>query len=109
MARARWAENLVAEWCRRNGYTILARNWTVRGGELDIVAYRDGTVVVCEVKARATAAFGDPLEAMTELKIARVRRAGHEYVRRETNGRVRVRFDMASVLGTELTVHIDAF
>lgn len=81
----------------------------MRGGELDVVAHRDGTVVVCEVKARATDAFGDPTEAMTPQKIARVRRAGFEFVRRECPGRVRVRFDMASVLGTTLTMHLDAF
>lgn len=109
MARARWAEQLVADWYVRRGWTILARNWTMRGGELDVVAMRDGVVAVCEVKARASSAYGDPLEAMTELKVARVRRAGHEFVRRECPGFVQLRFDMASVLGTELTVHVDAF
>lgn len=99
----------MADWYVRNGWTVIARNWTMRGGELDVVAFRDGVVAVCEVKARATSAYGDPLEAMTDLKIMRVRRAGFEFVRRECPGRVRVRFDMASVLGTELTVHVDAF
>ena len=81
----------------------------MRGGELDVVARRDDVVAVCEVKARASNAYGDPLEAMTDLKMARVRRAGFEFVRRECAGRVRVRFDMASVLGTVLTMHPDSF
>ena len=39
------------------GYTILARNWRVRSGELDIVA-RDGrTLVFVEVKTRRRSGF----------------------------------------------------
>ena len=81
----------------------------MRGGELDVVAVRDRVVAVCEVKARASDAYGHPLEAMTATKMARVRRAGFEFVRRECPGRVRVRFDIASVLGTELTMFPDSF
>jgi len=48
----------------------------MRGGELDVVARLGNIIAVCEVKARATNNFGSPLEAMTELKQQRVRRAG---------------------------------
>ncbi|MFM9123149.1 MAG: YraN family protein, partial [Actinomycetota bacterium] len=38
MARAKWAENLVADLYAREGFEIVARNWHCRDGELDIVA-----------------------------------------------------------------------
>ena len=42
-----------AEWYYRlHGYRILARNFRVRGGELDLVARRGKTVVFAEVKTR---------------------------------------------------------
>ena len=37
---------------------IVARNWRCKRGELDVVACKDGVLVVCEVKARASNAFG---------------------------------------------------
>jgi putative endonuclease len=84
-------------------------NWTMRGGELDVVARRENLVVVCEVKARATNAFGSPLEAMTPVKQQRVRRAGYAFVRTLNESGLTVRFDIASVLGTTIEIFEDAF
>ena len=113
LARARWAEDLVAAWYRTHGYDILARNWTMRGGELDVVARRGSLIVVCEVKARATTQFGAPMEAITEQKAMRVRRAGHaflrEYLADNPSERLRLRFDVATVLGTQLEVFENFF
>ena len=85
----------------------------MRGGEIDIVATRGTVIVVCEVKARASAAFGDPLDAMTPRKIQRVQRAGHAFLRdwKHLTGErnLRLRFDAASVLGTRLEVIEDCF
>ena len=61
MARARWAEDLVASTYQRDGYEIIARNWHCREGELDIVAVlqesKDKIIVVVEVRARASNCF----------------------------------------------------
>ena len=84
-------------------------NWTMRGGELDVVARRGNVVVVCEVKARASNAFGSPLEAMTPLKQQRVRRAGFAFVRTLSESGITLRFDIASMLGTTLEIFEDAF
>jgi putative endonuclease len=84
-------------------------NWTMRGGELDVVVRQGHLIVVCEVKARATAAFGTPLEAMTSIKQERVRRAGFAFVRQLNERGLRVRFDVAAVLGTTLEIHEDVF
>jgi putative endonuclease len=81
----------------------------MRGGELDVVARRGQLIVVCEVKARATAEYGSPLEAMTPLKQQRVRRAGFAFVRQLNERGIRVRFDVASVLGTTLEIYEDVF
>jgi putative endonuclease len=85
----------------------------MRGGELDVIARRDDVVVVCEVKARANADFGAPLEAITAQKVSRVQRAGHaffkEYRQLNPDGRLRLRFDVATVLGTRLEVFENFF
>ena len=109
LARARWAERRAAQWYSQHGFTVIAMNWTMRGGELDVVARRENLVVVCEVKARATNAFGSPLEAMTPVKQQRVRRAGYAFVRTLNESGLTVRFDVASVLGTTIEIFEDAF
>ena len=109
LARARWAEQLAAKWYREQGFEILAMNWTMRGGELDVVARKENLVVICEVKARATDAFGSPLDAITPLKQQRVRRAGFAFLRTSQITGVHVRFDVAAVLGTQLHMHTDIF
>lgn len=88
---------------------MIARNWTVRGGELDVVARKGSLVVVCEVKARASDAFGTALEAMTPVKIARVRRAGFRFVAAMREPGLSVRFDVATMTGTRLEIIHDAF
>ncbi len=111
-ARAQWAEELVARWYTSHGFTVVARNWTMRGGELDIVAHADNVLVVCEVKARASSQFGDPIEAITPRKVARVQRAGYAFLaewKQQHSSFCTLRFDVATVLGTHLEVHENFF
>ena len=109
LARARWAEELVARWYRQQGFDILAMNWRMYGGELDVVARRNNLLVVCEVKARANHAFGSPAEALSSRKQQLVRRAGRTFIASHALSGCRVRYDLACVTGTKLEVHFDAF
>ena len=52
LARGAQAEDYVASELTNDGYRLLARNWRGGGGELDIVAIRDGCLRFVEVKAR---------------------------------------------------------
>ena len=116
VARGKWAEDLVSRWYEQQGYVIVARNWRCRRGELDVVAHRDGVLVVCEVKARASNAFGTPAEAVTLAKQLKVRRATADFRAslRASNDPLlslvkSVRFDVACVLGTQLEMLEDIF
>ena len=113
MARARWAEELVADFYRRDGYRIIARNWRCRQGELDIVAFLISdmvpTIVVVEVRARATDYFGSPLESVTHAKQKKLRGATKKYLASEMCNYSNVRFDVASVLGVKIEIVRDAF
>jgi putative endonuclease len=64
-------EAAAAAHLERLGYRILARRFRTRHGELDLVAWIDGTLVFVEVKARRT---GAPFESLHEAKRSQVRR-----------------------------------
>ena len=119
VARGKWAEDLVSRWYEQHGYVIVARNWRCKRGELDVVACKDSVLVVCEVKARASNAFGTPAEAVTLAKQLKVRRATADFralmrVAKDpcatlVNTTRTVRFDVACVLGTQLEMLEDIF
>ena len=119
IARGTWAEDLVSRWYEQHGYVIVARNWRCKRGELDVVACKNSVLVVCEVKARASNAFGTPAEAVTPAKQLKVRRATADFrtSMRESNDSLAslvnisrtVRFDVACVLGTQLEMLEDIF
>ncbi|HEX9260381.1 MAG TPA: YraN family protein [Acidimicrobiales bacterium] len=104
-----YGERLAAQWYEKQGYEVLARNWRCREGELDLILARDSTVVFCEVKARATNAYGSGLEAVTPAKQARIRRLAVRFLAEAALGRRELRFDVAAVTGTELHVVEAAF
>jgi putative endonuclease len=103
-------EDLAAAWYAERGWQVLDRNWrSGRMGELDVVATKGGVLVVCEVKARTSEAFGTPLEAVTPAKQARIRRLAAAYLAASGVRASRVRFDVAAVLDGLLEVVEDAF
>jgi putative endonuclease len=67
---------------RLRGYRILATNLWIGGYELDVVARRGRRLVFVEVKGKAGAGWGDPLEMVDSEKQRRVRQAAEGYVAR---------------------------
>ncbi|MDN6310507.1 MAG: YraN family protein, partial [Psychroflexus sp.] len=45
---------------RQKGYQILETNYTFDKAEVDIIAQKEGNLIVVEVKTRSTPDFGDP-------------------------------------------------
>jgi putative endonuclease len=105
-ARGAYGERRAAQWYVAHGFEVLDRNWrNGRSGELDLVVADSSTLVFCEVKARRTADFGLPAEAITPAKLARLHRLGYAWVEQHPEHRRRsLRFDIAAVLGTEVEV-----
>ena len=64
------AEKYVAKYLSDKGYKVLAHNFSIAEGELDLVCKDKQTLVFVEVKARSYEAFGGPLAAVTPAKQA---------------------------------------
>jgi len=73
-------ERIATAHLEARGFSIEARNYRTRFGEVDLVA-RDGEeTVFVEVKTRRSRAFGPPEESVTPRKRARIVRAASQYL-----------------------------
>ncbi|GAC1312092.1 MAG: YraN family protein [Acidimicrobiales bacterium] len=103
-------EDAAARWYEAAGYTIVARNWRCRDGELDVIAEKGRLYVFCEVKTRRSVAFGLPVEAVDRRKQLRIRRLAARWLAEAAPARGRpIRFDVASVRDGVVDVIEDAF
>jgi putative endonuclease len=93
-----YGEAYAARHLSDGGMVLLDRNWRCDLGEIDLVL-RDGRVlVICEVKTRSSTAFGDPLEGVTERKVARLRRLAARWLAEHDVHPADVRIDLVGVL-----------
>ena len=78
------AEDRAAAHLLTLGREILARNYRIPGGEIDIVS-RDsgGTLIFTEVRQRRQTRYGNAAESVTPRKLALMHRAALEYLTRE--------------------------
>lgn len=74
----RSAEALSALLLRLKGYRILARNWRVAVGEIDIIARRASTIAFVEVKRRST--LDGAAEAIGRRQTRRIHRAAEAFL-----------------------------
>lgn len=92
-----WGEAEVAAYLAGRGYTILARNWRCRYGELDIVARQGQVLAIVEVKTRRSNRYMFPREAVDYRKRQRLLRAGEAWLAAHPEEDGAVRFDVAEV------------
>jgi len=109
LERGRWGEQLAAGWYERHGYRVVARNWRCAHGEIDLIVRRRRLVVICEVKARRTDAYGMAATAVGPVKQQRLRRLAAEWLAASGMHGVEVRFDVVAITGTRLEVIHHAF
>lgn len=96
------AEDICAARLARRGWRILARNWRIKAGELDLIALTGPVLVIVEVKAlRLGSRFGPtvPVLAVGPNKQRRIRRLASVWI--AGNGRRlafrEMRFDVVGI------------
>jgi putative endonuclease len=96
----RRGEDLAHRFLRRQGFTIVARNYRLSAGdaEADLIAWEGDALVFVEVKSRETSEYGPPERAIGEEKRAHLKRVAREYTRKTETPWERVRFDVVTVI-----------
>lgn len=103
-------EEIAAAYLAEAGYTVIARNFSDRHGEIDIIAREGEYLVFIEVKFRRDGRMGEPAEAVDVTKQQRIRRTAQYYLYKYgICQEMACRFDVVSILGKEITLIRDAF
>jgi putative endonuclease len=98
-ALGRQGEDVAAGYLAGQGFRVVERNWRCEHGEIDVVAVEGRDTVFVEVKTRSSTAFGHPFEAITDAKLARLRRLASAWCEAQTGARPGIiRIDVVSVL-----------
>ena len=92
----KFGEELAVEFLQKNGYAILETNWTFQKAEVDIIAQKENTLAIVEVKTRSSIDFGLPQDFVKPKKIQLLVKAVNEYVT-SNDLDVEVRFDIIAV------------
>jgi putative endonuclease len=71
-------ESVAVRYLENEGYRIYGTNYRLRGGEIDIIAFRDQTIVFCEVKTRL--GEFDPAEGYSPAQQRRMVDTGEAYL-----------------------------
>ena len=103
-------EQAACAYLQEQGYEILERNYKCRLGEIDIIAFKDNTVVFTEVKARHLSGSGYAEEAVPFVKQRKIcRTADHYRMKQGLTERVGFRFDVIAINHGVLKHYENAF
>jgi len=80
LATGHAAEDRVHAAAQRRGWKTVARNYNVRGGELDLVYNASGMLVIVEVRYRARSDYGGAVASVTARKQRRIVYAARHFL-----------------------------
>lgn len=90
-------ENIAKKYLEKLGYKILEQNFTIRGGEIDIIALDQNILVFVEVKTRRNHKYGAPIEAISFFKLRSLQKTALFFIRKINWGEKPYRFDLVTV------------
>jgi len=104
----RWGEKRCERFLRRKGFTTIARNFTCKLGEIDLIATdSNGAIVFVEVRTRADESYTRAQETVTPKKRGKLIRTAKYFLKTYKVKDRPLRFDVvAVVLGKKGPVQI---
>jgi len=99
-------EQIAVDYLLARGYDIIYRNYRYLKAEIDIIARKDATLVVVEVKSRTSSFLEDIADTVTKKKI-KLLVMGTDHFVTENNLEVEVRFDIITILKTKKSLRVE--
>jgi putative endonuclease len=104
----KWGENKAASHLISAGYELIAQNFTLSIGEIDLIVQKDNILYFFEVKTRSKDKFGQGFEAIPQRKIQRIIKTAETYIVLK-NLDMDVRIGVISILGSEKSYELEIF
>lgn len=92
-------EDEAVKFLKKNGYKVTDRNYSIKAGEVDIIATDGEALVFIEVKTRSSTSHGRASEFVDDKKQRRIIKTAHSYIMKNysTEEEPEVRFDIVEV------------
>jgi putative endonuclease len=92
------AEEAALDFLLARGFTLVARNFRCKVGELDLIVKDPTTLVFVEVRYRQDTSRGTGAETVTGRKMAKLIKAAQYFLQRNPDqGHLDCRFDVISI------------
>ncbi len=92
-----YGEKIAAVYLEKKGYTILKRNFRIRGGEIDIIARMGDIIAFVEVKTRTPDYMVGGLEAVNKRKRRLIIKTAEQYSFKYPH-ELQPRFDIVEII-----------
>lgn len=92
-----FGENEATKYLIKKGYKIIAKNFLCKFGELDIIAKDKNEICIIEVKTRTSSLYGQPAEAVNNIKKKHLMRTAQYYLIKNKLENEFIRFDVIEV------------
>lgn len=93
----RLGENIATKYLENFKYKIISRNFSCRHGEIDIIASNESYIIFVEVKTRTNLQYGEPAEAVTEIKQKHIKNSAKYFLYKNNINHNYIRFDIIEV------------
>ncbi len=94
-------EKIALRYLEDKKYKILARNFRLFRGEIDIIALDRKILVFVEVKTRKSTDFGLPEESVTSSKQEQIKKIAQGFLTKNNLNETECRFDVVSLIFDE--------
>ncbi|WP_028778296.1 YraN family protein [Shimazuella kribbensis] len=100
-------EDIAAGYLVSKGWELIARNWSTKLGELDIVANDGLQLIFVEVRTTTSNQFGLGFQSVQYRKQQQVRKLAVQFMQKQKLEHLSIRFDVISVLLTKEREFVD--
>ncbi len=104
-------EDFVCSYLEKSGASILCRNFSAAGGEIDIIFEKGEYIVFTEVKLRNSCDLSSALESIDEKKVSRIKSAAEFFLEENKDtgcvSLLKCRFDVAVIYNDGTKNHLE--